>query len=368
MLKKLIREAGEIKPVSSSAALEYMEKKEALVEEVNKQLALHPSLRELIGQNPMEVMEDNHQNHFKFMGNIFLFNDYELLVRTVQWVYRSYQKRGFSYDYFPTVVGAFIRGVEKNLDPGHASQVNGVYRWMLNKHQEFVELSTRTGEMPFTVDNSWQRVRGQFLGALLRGEHQECLSLADRGVEELEDLKDFYLQVIHPVMYQVGLLWEEGEISVAQEHLATAIVSRVMASLYPRFITIEHTRGKAIITSAPNEFHELGARMVADLLEIDGWDVRYLGANVPGGDLIKLMYRLKPRILGISVGMAFNMDKARELIYQIKSKEDFKDTRIMVGGQFLYHNPRAWELMGADGWGFDGNEAVEIARKWWEVS
>lgn len=366
VLEKLIKEAGKLEKVPPAASLEYVEKKEVLLEDVNKQLTDHPSLHKLIGQNPLEVMQGNHENHFKFMCNVFIFNDFELLVRTVQWVYRSYHARGFSTDYFPSVVSAYLKGVEKHLEPGNAPSINNIYRWMLEKHQDFIELSRQEPELPFTMDKSWGRIQEQFLEGLLQGDHQYCLKIADKTVEGAEDLGGFYLEVIQPVMYRVGILWEKGDISVAQEHLATAIVSRVMASLYPRFITIEHSRGKAIITAAPNEFHELGGRVVADLLEIDGWDVSYLGANVPAPDLFKMTARLKPQILGISVGMAFNMDRAREIINGIKTNPDLNDTRIMLGGQFLLYNPDSWRLTGADGWGSDGKSAVELARSWWE--
>ncbi len=366
MVEKIIKEAEKLPEVPLSAALEYTENRKSLVEEVNKELKNQPYLYELIGQNPQEVMLDNHENHFKFMSNVFIFNDFQLMVRTVSWVYRSYHARGFSPDYFPTVINAYIKAVEKHMDPSNASNINKVYGWLLDNHLDFIQLSQTKKEIPFIMDKSWENIRDQFLGALLRGEHQDCLKITKDNVTTATDLEAFYLQVIQPVMFKVGLLWEQGDISVAQEHLATAIVSRVMASLYPRFITVKQTKGTALITAAPNEYHELGARMVADLLEMDGWDVKYLGVNIPIVDLIDMMINLKPSLLGISVGMAFNMDKTREIITLVRDNPQLKDTRIMLGGQFFYDNPNAWSLMGADGWGSDGKSAVKLANNWWD--
>jgi len=51
-------------------------------------------------------MYDNHLNHARFMANVFRFNAYTLLVKTVIWVYRSYHSHGFSFDYFPVELAA----------------------------------------------------------------------------------------------------------------------------------------------------------------------------------------------------------------------------------------------------------------------
>ena len=115
--------------------------------------------------------------------------------------------------------------------------------------------------------------------ALLQGEYRECLRLTDRVVTSPETLVDFYLQVVQPCLYQVGNLWQRGVISVAQEHLASAVVARVMAVAYDRVEPMHQLQGKAVVTAAPHNFHEIGARMLADCLGLDGWEVDYLGAN-----------------------------------------------------------------------------------------
>lgn len=69
-------------------------------------------------------------------------------------------------------------------------------------------------------------------------------------------------------MYEIGLLWEKGLISVAQEHLATSIVMRIMSYLYMDFILVENTKGKAIITASANEYHEIRADSNLDHMKI----------------------------------------------------------------------------------------------------
>jgi len=83
-------------------------------------------------------------------------------------------------------------------------------------------------------------------------------------------MADFFVHVVQPAMYAVGARWENGLFSVAQEHLASAMVSRIMTSVSSFGFSSAPHRGKAVISSAVNEFHEIGAWMIASCLESDG--------------------------------------------------------------------------------------------------
>jgi methanogenic corrinoid protein MtbC1 len=167
-------------------------------------------------------------------------------------------------------------------------------------------------------------------------------------------------------MVEIGRLWEIGDITVAQEHLASSLVSRVMASLYPRILVAQHTLGKAVVTTSPNEYHELGARMVADVLETDGWDAYFLGANTPRKDLVQMLLDRRPELLLISVAMFFNLVRAQEIVEAVRAREELRDIRIMIGGRALLHDPGLWRRLGADGWGADAVQAAALAKSWWE--
>jgi methanogenic corrinoid protein MtbC1 len=180
-------------------------------------------------------------------------------------------------------------------------------------------------------------------------------------------LKHFYLDIIWPAMYRIGLLWETNQITVAEEHLATAIVGRVMAALYPRFAQFKVTRGTAIVSAGPNEFHEVGARMVADFMEMDGWDVTYLGANTPVAEILSILKRQKPFMLALSVATVFNLDTAQQVIRVIKDDHETKDIKIMVGGLAFNGMPELWRNLGADGYAANADCALPVLNDWWQA-
>jgi methanogenic corrinoid protein MtbC1 len=140
-----------------------------------------------------------------------------------------------------------------------------------------------------------------------------------------------------------------------------------MAALYPRFAQFNVTRGKAMVSAGPNEFHEVGARMVADFLEMDGWDVTYLGANTPASEIFEIIKRQKPFMLALSVATVFNLDQAQRVIQIIKNDQDTRDIKIMVGGLAFNDMPELWQNIGADGSAANAESALIVSSEWWNL-
>lgn len=365
MLDALVRSAAALAPVSLSAAGEYYENMDLMREQVDRALTVAPALDVLIGDNPSSMMYDNHRNHAQFMANVFRFNTFEMLARTAVWVYKSYHAHGFTYDYFTVQLLAWQQAAASHLSPAAAQEINRVYQWLLDNHQAIIDLSQQDQEIKLPLEPAREPDRERFLTLLLHGEWREGLQLAQELIHTPKDLEDFYFQVIQPCMYRVGDLWETGELSVAQEHLVSALVARIMATVYPQVKPVPFDKGKALVTSAPNEFHEMGARMLADCLELDGWEVDYLGANTPQADLLAFLSRSQPFLAAISITMPFNLDRAVEIIAAIKNHPELQKVRVLVGGQLFHDFPDLWQMTGADGWAPDSKTAVTVAQQWW---
>jgi methanogenic corrinoid protein MtbC1 len=245
------------------------------------------------------------------------------------------------------------------------TEILAVYRWMVEHHEDMIKLSLSGEGLSFFIQHEANEMQQIFLSLLLHGDTQGCLKLAGQSILTADDLKHFYLDVVWPAMTRIGYLWESNQISVAEEHLATAIVGRVMASLYPRFALFETTRGKAIVSAGPNEFHEVGARMVADFMEMDGWDVTYLGANTPAQEFLGIIKQHKPFVVALSVATVFNLDSARHIIQMIKEDQEYRNIKVMVGGLAFNGMPLLWQAIGADGYAADAESALRVTDNWW---
>jgi len=170
-----------------------------------------------------------------------------------------------------------------------------------------------------------------YLQALLAGERAQCVELVNRLLERRIPLYDLYVNLFQRAMYQVGELWEFNRISVAVEHLATAITEGLLTLVYPLIFAAEHIGKKAVISCVASEYHQLGGKMAADFFELNGWDSYFLGANTPAEELLKLLQDKKPDLLGLSLSIYFNMDSLHRVLEQVRGS--FPELPVLVGGQ-----------------------------------
>ena len=146
-----------------------------------------------------------------------------------------------------------------------------------------------------------------------------------------------FQQVIAPAMYGIGELWERGAITVADEHLATALTHRVLAALRPPILAEADAGGagperrSAMLATVQGEQHALGLRMVADVLEDAGYRAIYLGADVPTEALLQAVASLSPDLLALSVTMPELAVSLEETVATVRRTHPHLE--LLVGGQ-----------------------------------
>lgn len=367
MKKELRREVLALPPIPDNAARAYKTGLGQMVEQVNRHMSARPDIHVLTGGNPPSTMFDNHKNHALFMSSVFSLNRFELLAHTVPWVYHAYHRHGFSYSYFPVHLRAWLDVLREFLQPGDAKPLLNVYEWMVSRHQAFIEASKEPLYPPQKPEAQWKSVYEAFLRSLIDGDRAAGLEIARNSVSSLSQLNDFYIGVIQPAMYEIGSMWENGDISIAREHLASALINRIMAMQYLEIMAPGEKTGKtAVVTSATNEFHEIGATMVANSLEADGWKVDYLGANTPVMELLDFVANTNPDLLAVSSSMPFNLESIRDIIREIRTWPTEKQPFILAGGMSFTSLPDLARQLGADGYARDCREAAALARQWAE--
>lgn len=197
------------------------------------------------------------------------------------------------------------------------------------------------------------------MAAILKGDLAEGLSVAQEA--RSRGLAFFYEELIARSLVEVGRLWQAGQISVADEHVATAVAQSVIASFYPTFPWAA-AGPQGIVACVEDERHELGARMAADLLVHDGWNVMYVGADVPLASLVELVVRTRPVFVGLSFALAERLPQARDAIARLR--RDAPDARLLLGGRGVAVDAAAAQDLGADAAARSATGAVEAIRAW----
>ena len=185
------------------------------------------------------------------------------------------------------------------------------------------------------------------------------MEAVDNGI----GVKDIYLNVFQSSLYEIGRLWQENKITVAQEHYFTAATQLIMSQLYP-YISKSQKTGKVLVaTSVSRELHEIGVRMVADFFEMDGWNTYYLGANTPKESIIETIISKKADLIIISATISSHIGEVMDLIRAVRLCAECMDSKIIVGGYPFIVDKDLWKKVGADGQADDAETAVEIAEK-----
>ncbi|MFJ9112268.1 B12-binding domain-containing protein [Streptomyces sp. NPDC102283] len=213
-----------------------------------------------------------------------------------------------------------------------------------------------------------------YLAGLEHAEHSaellwKAVSAADeRAATELvsgllddgTDPESVLLDVIARVQARVGEEWAAARIGVAQEHAATAINERAVAavSVHPA-ARAAATGGRITVACVDGEWHGLPARLLAEVLRLRGWQVDYLGAQVPTPHLIAHLHGTRADAVALSSSIATRLPTAHAAITACQAI----GVPVLVGGAAFGPEGRYAKLLGADAWAPDARTAAHhLAR------
>lgn len=171
----------------------------------------------------------------------------------------------------------------------------------------------------------------EFLKLLLSGNRLMSSEFAHAFLNKQVSIKELYESIIKNALYDIGELWEYNKISVATEHLASAIVEAILNEMYSKVISENKINKTVIVACVEKEYHQIGIKMISDVFEMNGWNAHFLGANTPTSELITFAKIIKPDMLAISLSIYFHLPILEEMILKIRA--EFVDLPILVGGQ-----------------------------------
>jgi methanogenic corrinoid protein MtbC1 len=175
------------------------------------------------------------------------------------------------------------------------------------------------------------------------------------------DIKDIYINVLESSLRELGKNWETGEIDVAEEHYFTAATIQIMSQLY-QYLKPAGKRGTSFVgVTAPGEQHDIGMRMVADLLELDGWTAYNLGIDLPLTNLLSALKLFNADLLGLSATIERNVNNLKFIVESVRREPELAAVKILVGGLPFVQDPELWERIGADGFAANAADVAEIA-------
>ena len=173
----------------------------------------------------------------------------------------------------------------------------------------------------------------EYLSALVHGELDQCARLVRSILDNGTAVETLYFDLFQRSMYEVGELWASNQLSIAVEHLATAITFHMLGLAAPVVLAGAKTNPVIVIACVTDEFHQLGGRMIADLCALRGWQSHFLGANASAERLLQKIEEVQPALLGLSISLMSGLPKLFATLDRIRAS--CPDLPIVIGGQGL---------------------------------
>ncbi len=170
----------------------------------------------------------------------------------------------------------------------------------------------------------------QLLDALLDFEEARALEIMRRAFT-LYSVDQVLMEVVQPILVSLGDAWHRGELPIAIEHYATQFFMQYLMSMMAASAPSSHP-GKIVAACAPGEQHQMGLLMLVVSLRWRGWDVKYLGPDLPLNRLEEALRPIQPRALLFSanrVETAQGLSELGNLLEQFPQPHPL----ILLGGQ-----------------------------------
>jgi methylmalonyl-CoA mutase cobalamin-binding domain/chain len=296
--------------------------------------------------------------HLTYLAEALTAADVALFSEYLAWVKVLFAGLKFSEDVLPTTIAYTRQALDETLEP-HLKLAAFEYldaALMAYQHAPSTLISF------IETDNPLTELSRRYMDALLRGDRQSASRIIMESAGQGTAIKDIYLYVFQRSQREIGRLWQTNLISVAQEHYCTAATQMIMSQLYPYIFASEKKGRRMVVTCVGGELHEIGARMVADFFEMDGWDTYFLGANTPIEGVLRAIVERDAEVLAISATMTFHIDKVSSLIAEVRRAGLDARTKILVGGYPFNISPNLWQSVGADAYALDAQQALSAAE------
>lgn len=230
-----------------------------------------------------------------------------------------------------------------------ATRVKGVWQVSPQAIDEFRQRLNDRKERPRTGEDS--RRTGDYVNEL-----HACLVNADAGgawgvlqraIDAGGEIGNVYLEILAPAMARIGDEWSRGEIDIAIEHQATAIATRLVGQMSPRFVRRGRRRGEVLIGGPSGERHALALAMLGDLLRLEGYDVFDLGADTPANSFVHAASKINNlTAVGVSVTTTESVEGAIDVVRTLR-RAIGDEVPVVLGGSAISGPDHAREI-GAD--------------------
>lgn len=194
------------------------------------------------------------------------------------------------------------------------------------------------------------------------GKFREIEAQVQQAIDDGLDLNRIINEALISAMDVVGKRFADGDIYVPEMLVSARTMKLGLELIKPLLGSAEaENRGTILMGTVKGDLHDIGKNLVTMMLEGAGFKVVDLGVDVKIDDLIETLKREKADILGLSALLTTTMPEMQKVIETLQSEGLRDQVKVLVGGAPI--DQKFAEQIGADGYGEDAVEAVQLARR-----
>jgi len=182
----------------------------------------------------------------------------------------------------------------------------------------------------------------------------DMLARGTNPVEVLERCRE--------AMTVIGQRFEAGDYFLPELIMAGEILRRISDMVKPRLTQAAEAKklGRVVMGTVEGDIHDIGKDIVTFMLDVNGFDVKDLGVDVPAARFIEAIKEFQPQVVGLSCLLTLAYDPMKNTV---KAMRDAGFTgKVMIGGGQIDEHIR--QYTGADAYGKDAMAAVALAKGW----
>ncbi|HSJ55091.1 MAG TPA: cobalamin-dependent protein [Anaerolineae bacterium] len=185
---------------------------------------------------------------------------------------------------------------------------------------------------------------------------KELLAAGTRPTQILDDCRE--------AMEVVGKRFEEGQYFLPELILAGEMLKTISAEVRPHMTAEQEVKkgARVLIGTVKGDIHDIGKDIVLFMLDVNGFDVKDLGIDVPPQTFVSQIKEFEPAAVALSGFLTLSYDSMKETVAAIDAAGLRDQVKIMIGGGTVDDQVR--QYAGADGFGLDAMAAVSLAKKW----
>ena len=193
-----------------------------------------------------------------------------------------------------------MRLLRRLTDRGHSiARLAGASFEELQRTAREQDLPALREAKPSASDSGAEEFRSAALEAVRKLDGGELQAVLERAAVKL-GVPAFLDLVAGPSLQMIGQGWSDGTVSIGQEHLATSVFRRVLGWIL-RVYEAKQGGPRLVVATPPRQVHELGAMLAAGSAAAEGWDVTYLGADLPIADILASARQMDANGVALSI-------------------------------------------------------------------